>query len=214
MFKYTLCCVSKSPNFGHNWPGRFHSERSKSWVRNSGHISKKRDHWRLENDGWGSCWSWRGLQRIQCKIYKCELNICFIFWQSNLGADAPCGCNFAKKNERVCWNGDAPQHVYVFLSVPDHVCGTKPGEHIRGCLYLSKCCQWFIDGGCLHQPLTLSFGLGDPFRSSKITQGQRTTGSQSGHFIWALHLQRHHQVRPRTEEEADYTIKNSDFYQL
>lgn len=82
----------------------------------------------------------------------------------------------------------------------------RPGEPLSGSPYLSQCCQGFIDGRRLHQPLPLSFGLGDPFRSGKIAQGQRTARRESRHLVWALHLQRHHQVRPRTEEEQDVVI--------
>lgn len=90
---------------------------------------------------------------------------------------------------------------------------TGPGESSE-VLYLSQSCQGFIDGGRLHQPLTLGLRLGDSFRSSEIAQGQRTAWRQSWHFVWALHLQRHHQVRPRTAEEEEEVVMKSEFHQL
>lgn len=68
--------------------------------------------------------------------------------------------------------------------------------------YLPQRRQRPVDGGCLHQPLTLRLRLGDALGAGEVTQGERPAGRESGDAVGGLHLQRHHQVGAGTGQDA------------
>lgn len=108
------------------------------------------------------------------------------------------------------WTGDKQDFKYEFLLRAHgdnlYLFQDRPRSWPGGSQYLSQCRQRFIDGSCLHQPLAFSFGFGNSFGASKVTQSEGTSWSQSWNLVWTHHLQRHHQVWPRTENKIGYNI--------